>query len=1060
MKFFSDRRRPVDLGPYPLERLRRVAGLPAGAPPSRLPAPRFSRPDTPQNIANAMRPYQAMMDALRDGKANPARADIPADLTARARHFKAFGYFHDASMMGICALPQTARLAAPHRDPDTLSQASELLAGQTASLAAGVDVVLADLRDHVRAPESALPESHAYAIVCLSAWPRDPRPDEPGVEWIADAQVERASLRASENAVVLAEYLRVLGYDARAHTPTARDVELEQLALHAGLATNEGGTLTAPFVGTRFGLAVVTTDLALASDAPLAPLDRQPAFARRHPRRGTAAADPYIGRDFAMGPHPFEKLRRVDVPTTYIDEPNVPRVPKRTDMFARGQFGDMGEKVQTAMKGGHHVTKTAPSAAQRRLLGALILLQDGPVAAQRHPIEPQQAADALKAASHFLGADAAGTSACPDWAWYSHDATGTPIEPPHDQALSLIVDQGYDTMEGASGDDWISAAQSMRAYLRFAILGGVLAGHLRALGHPAKAHTVMDGDVLQPPLLLLAGLGEVSRIGEVILNPYLGPRLKSGVVTTSLPLTHDKPIDFGLQRFCASCNKCARECPSGAITAGPKTMFNGYEIWKSDSQRCATYRITNQGGAMCGRCMKTCPWNLEGLFAEAPFRWAATHIPRAAPVLARLDDALGRGGLNPVKTWWWDLEKKAEGGFRLPDAPVNRRNLSPDLKLAAKDQTLAVYPAPLAPHPWPFPDPMDREAAIRAHVNLVDASTHRAKLQRGETDHLHRYSPPADRPVLDLRIDRVCQLGGGVTLFDLRAADGSPLPAWEAGAHLDIVVAPEFLRPYSLTGDPADRHRYRIAVLRETAGRGGSDLAHRIFTPGRRIFAARPANHFPLEEAAPFSLLLGGGIGITPMIAFAHRLHALGRGFALHYSAPTRERAGFADYLAATDWHKAIYLHLSDEGSRLDANRLLANLPHGSHVYICGPETYMADMLRAAADAGLPEANIHREYFAAPTVPDRPNHPFTLRLASGRMVEVAQNQSAAEALVRAGIPVPLKCSDGICGVCQCGLRGGAVDHRDHVLSQAQRKERIILCQSRAAEPGGIVEIDL
>ncbi len=115
-------------------------------------------------------------------------------------------------------------------------------------------------------------------------------------------------------------------------------------------------------------------------------------------------------------------------------------------------------------------------------------------------------------------------------------------------------------MEGASGDDWISGAQSMRAYLRTSIIGGIVAEQIRRLGYPARCHSVVDGEVLQPPLLLLSGLGEVSRIGEVILNPYLGPRLKSGVVTTDMPFTYDKPIDFGLQRFCESCNKCAREC--------------------------------------------------------------------------------------------------------------------------------------------------------------------------------------------------------------------------------------------------------------------------------------------------------------------------------------------------------------------------------------------------------------------------------------------------------------------------------------------------------------------
>ncbi|NNF90879.1 MAG: reductive dehalogenase, partial [Boseongicola sp.] len=401
--------------------------------------------------------------------------------------------------------------------------------------------------------------------------------------------------------------------------------------------------------------------------------------------------DPYARRAFHMGPHPFETLKRTDAPTTFIDEPRVPRVPKRTDMFARAQFGDLGPAVQEGAKGGHYARKAAPSMAERRMLGAFVLLQDGAPGRGPRPVDAPGNALAVKATSYFLGIDAVGISRCPDWTWYSHDATGTPIDPPHPNAISMIVDQGFETMEGASGDDWISVAQSMRAYLRFSLLGGVIAQQIRNLGYSAKAHTVLDGDVLQPPLLLLSGLGEVSRIGEVILNPFLGPRLKSGVVTTDMPLDHDKPIDFGLQAFCGACNKCARECPSGAITAGPKLMFNGYETWKSDSQKCATYRITTQGGAMCGRCMKTCPWNLEGLFAEKPFRWAAMTLPVLAPHLAKLDDRLGRGGLNPVKKWWWDLEIDDKGAYRPTPHPVNARDLQTDLDLRYEDQTLAVY---------------------------------------------------------------------------------------------------------------------------------------------------------------------------------------------------------------------------------------------------------------------------------------------------------------------------------------------------------------------------------
>ncbi len=707
---------------------------------------------------------------------------------------------------------------------------------------------------------------------------------------------------SAETAVVIANYIRLLGYDARAYTGAASDVDLNRLAVVAGLVWGDGENLEAPYIGAQFGLAAVTCALELAPDQPLAPQFEQPWLRTQGPAwwlgkgfaRSALNGDPFARRDFRDGPHPFERLKYVDTPTTYIDEPRVARVPKRADMFARAQFGDLGPAVQEGAKGGHYARKAAPSSAQRRALGAFVLIQDGAANPQgARPTDAARNAANLKATCYWLGIHAVGLSRCPDWAWYSRDAAGEPIEPVHDNAVSMIIDQGYETMEGASGDDWISVAQSMRAYLRFSLLGGVVAGHVRALGYKAKAHTVMDGEVLQPPLLLLSGLGEVSRIGEVILNPYLGPRLKSGVVTTDMPMNHDRSIDFGLQKFCEACNKCARECPSGAITAGPKLMFNGYEIWKSDSQRCATYRITTTGGAMCGRCMKTCPWNLEGIFAEKPFRWAAMHIPAAARPLARQDDMLGNGGLNDVKKWWWDIELQQDGAYRPTSHALNRRGLQPDLELKYADQTLAVYPAALAPHPWPYPFPMDREAGIEAYQAMITAEEYRIRLTRGETGHIHEYHVPGDAPVIRVEVSKVEKMTPDVTKYEFRALDGGALPEWRAGAHLDIVVVPEFLRQYSMSGDPGDRSVYQIGVLREDAGRGGSKMLHRIFTLGRKVFISRPINHFELAEGATKTWLMGGGIGVTPMIAFGHRLHALGREFELHYSAPRRASAGY-----------------------------------------------------------------------------------------------------------------------------------------------------------------------
>ena len=1065
MRLFSDKDRPVHMGPYPTERLTRchqadLAGVPVTQQLS------FNRPEEPHSILNAMREHQAMLDAIRDGLVNKAMAKAPTAPLERSNHIKAFGYFADAADVGVCKLPASAVLKTPFANPDINRLAKDLRTRQTKTLASGIDMIMADLKESMEAPPTTI-TGHTHAVVLLYENPRDIALDEPGTGWIKDAAAHRAGLLAAETAIVLANYLRVLGHPARGHTVSSSDVDLNKLAVAAGLATVEDGQLAHPYIGTRFGLAAVTTTFEMAADAPLAPHAAQPksAFGAAW-RIGSAArknatnAVPYAKRRFVDGAHPFETLKRVETPTTYIDEPNVARVPKRADMFARAQFGDMGKKMQDAAKGGHYVRKAAPSMAQRRALGAFVLLQDGEPAPQKATLTPAEAAALIKATSYWLGADAVGLSRCPDWAWYSHDARGEPITPPHDQSINMIIDQGYETMEGSSGDDWIAVAQSMRAYLRFSLLGGVIARQIRNLGYSAKAHTVMDGEVLQPPLLLLSGLGEVSRIGEVILNPFLGPRLKSGTVTTDLPLAHDKPINFGLQTFCESCNKCARECPSGAITAGPKLMFNGYEIWKSDSQKCATYRVTTEGGAMCGRCMKTCPWNLEGLFKEKPFRWAAMNIPKLAPALAKLDDAVDNGTLNPVKKWWWDLEIAEDGGYRPTEKPVNARALQKDLNLKYEDQTLAVYPAPLAPHPYPYPFNMDREAGIEAYQAMLTAKEYKARLARGDAGVLHAYTADGESPVIQVEITKAEATAEDVMKYEFQPVAGGDLPPWQAGAHLDIVVAPEFLRQYSMSGDPSDRSSYQIAVLKEEDGRGGSKLMHRIFTQGRRLFISKPINHFPLNPTARKTILMGGGIGVTPLVAMAHELHAQGRDFVLHYSGRSRRKMGLLKDIASFPWADKVHLHVTDEGTRIDLHAALS-YSDGAHVYTCGADRYMQAVLEAATAAGFPENARHLEYFTVPEQPDYINQPFTLRLAkSGQSLHVPADKSATDVLQANGIPVDVKCADGICGVCKCGLTSGAVEHRDFVLSKAQRADTIILCQSRAAEKDGVVEVDL
>ena len=1070
-KLFSYAKRPVHLGPYPLEILGRQNSMPDLERVPQMQAVSFVDDTRPHSLTNAMTRYIGMLDIVRDGAVNALKAEVPDDPLERANHLKAAGYYYDATQMAACALPPAALLAEPIRNPNLAGLIAEVEKGQPKTFAAGIDVIYADVLDSARRKLGPVAH-HTHALVVLVEYTRDPKIGEPGTDWLAGTQASRAGLLAANTAVLLASYIRMLGYEARSHSVASSDVDLGRLAVTAGLVRVHGGALVNPYVGGRYGLAAVTTTFAVAADRPLAPAS----FVQRTRSHGLSwwlgmgrqktafNVVPYANRPFHLGAYPFEKLKRVEAPTTFIDEPRVPRFPKRADFFARATFGDMGKEMQNNAKGGFYVQKSAIGAAARRALGALLLLQFGEARGPVSPsvADPKRNALNVKAASYYLSTDAVGLSRCPEWAYYSHDAAGNVMPAYHKNAVSMLFDQGHETFEGASGDDWISVAQSMRAYLRFSLLGGVVAEQIRRLGYSARVHTVLDGDVLQPPLLLLSGLGEVSRIGEVILNPYLGPRLKSGVVTTDLPFDHDKPIDFGLQTFCAGCNKCARECPSGAITAGPKLMYNGYEIWKSDAEKCARYRITNQGGAMCGRCMKTCPWNLEGLFSDAAFRWVAMRFPTTAKWIAPLDDWRGRGGINPIKKWWWDIEVDRATGQHKRAKATHARGLNRNLDLKYEDQTLAVYPADVMPPPYPVAHPVDREAGIKRYRSLFTLNAYKEKLLRGETANL---APPfklpdGPPPVFPVILKKREDMTGDTVKFEFAAPDGAALPPFDAGAHVDVVIAPEYLRQYSLAGDPADDRRYVLGVQREPQGRGGSLLMHRAFREGRRVFVSAPRNHFPLDETATRSLLLAGGIGVTPMLTMAHRLHALGRAFDLHYSVKTRAAAGFLADIAHAPWQTNSHLYVSDEGTRTDLARIITPYALGLHLYTCGSARYMDAVLAEAIAKGWPDEALHKEYFSVPEAPDYVNHDFTLRLTkSGRSLTVPANKRATDVLAEAGIKVDVKCSDGICGVCAITVVSGEIEHRDHVLSRKQRETRMILCCSRAATANGVICID-
>jgi len=365
-------------------------------------------------------------------------------------------------------------------------------------------------------------------------------------------------------------------------------------------------------------------------------------------------------------PFPVHVLRRVDRPTTEIRDAEVCRVDERESGFNRARRGDFGPALKREM--GRFVPKHPVSGALGRMTAALADLVDGDILSGKAPLpeDPVSMAKHIKEMAYFLRADMVGICRLPPYAVYTHKfPTGEPVDLPHKYAVAVIIDQDWRTFRGSSGHDWISAGQSFLSYSTSAFIACGLAEYIRRLGYPARAHHARNYQVVLPPILLWAGLGEMCRIGDIVLNPFMGPRFKAAVVTTDLPLAVDKPIDFGLQDFCDKCKKCARECPSHSISAEGKVMHNGYEKWRNHVERCTAMRVGNKHGASCGTCIKVCPWNKPFTPFHRLVMWTMRNIPAARRFGILGDDLMGYGKPEPAYKWWYDLEE-VDGRLRIP----------------------------------------------------------------------------------------------------------------------------------------------------------------------------------------------------------------------------------------------------------------------------------------------------------------------------------------------------------------------------------------------------------
>ncbi|WP_175908239.1 PDR/VanB family oxidoreductase [Burkholderia seminalis] len=294
-----------------------------------------------------------------------------------------------------------------------------------------------------------------------------------------------------------------------------------------------------------------------------------------------------------------------------------------------------------------------------------------------------------------------------------------------------------------------------------------------------------------------------------------------------------------------------------------------------------------------------------------------------------------------------------------------------------------------------------------------------------------------------------------------RSTDGSDLPPFTPGSHIDLHLPSGLVRQYSLCGDPRDLRQYDIAVLREAHSRGGSTEAHTL-QPGSVIEIGEPRNLFSLASDAKHSILLAGGIGITPLLSMATHLSTIHASYELHYCVRDSARAAFLDRLSRQPYasHTTIYVDNDERSENADFEAILARPDASTHLYACGPDGFITAAMATARSQGWQETNIHREFFAVAD-PGGSNSYFQINLArSNRIVDVPADQTALVALANAGVEIPSSCEQGVCGTCLTRVLAGEPDHRDMYLSESEQaaNDCFLPCCSRAKS--AILVLDL
>ncbi|NUZ06137.1 PDR/VanB family oxidoreductase [Piscinibacter koreensis] len=303
--------------------------------------------------------------------------------------------------------------------------------------------------------------------------------------------------------------------------------------------------------------------------------------------------------------------------------------------------------------------------------------------------------------------------------------------------------------------------------------------------------------------------------------------------------------------------------------------------------------------------------------------------------------------------------------------------------------------------------------------------------------------------LLALRLRQIRLEADGVASYELVAADGRVLPPFTAGAHVDLHLPEQRVRSYSLVNDPAERHRYVIAVQLDRDGRGGSRWLHGVPRVGDVLQASSPINDFALDASDAPAVLVAGGIGITPIVSMLHRLVKLGRPWRLHYAARSREQAAFLDAVErlAGDAPSRVSLHLGAGDPRLDLRAVIAQAPPDAHLYCCGPARMIDEFVALAA--GRAPTQVHVERFAAASEAATGGGFEVVLKKSGQRFLVEPGKTILDTLLDHEVEVQYSCSSGVCGTCRTPVLEGTPDHRDDYLSDDEKRanDSIMVCCS-------------